>query len=82
MKKHIAILDPFSRTIKVILSNDSFKQQQTNYKLNNSPKKNKKNFFFFNIQNVSFIIWQPELSKDLLIKPKKFPEEEVKRLLI
>ena len=71
MKKHIAILDPFPRTLKLIFSKDKFKKLKSNYKLIYAPKKDKKNFYDKNIQNASFIIGQPDLSKDLLIKAKK-----------
>ena len=71
MKKHIASLDPFPRTLKLIFSKYKFKTLTSNYNLIYAPKKNKKNFYDKNIQNASFIIGQPDLSKDLLIKAKK-----------
>ena len=71
MKKHIVILDPFPRTLKLIFSKDKFKKLKSNYNLIYAPKKNKKNFYDKNIQKASFIIGQPNLPKELLIKAKK-----------
>jgi hypothetical protein len=44
MKKHIAILDPFPRTLKLIFSKDKFKTLKSNYNLIYAPKKIKKIF--------------------------------------
>ena len=71
MKKHIAILDPFPRTLKLIFSKDKFETLKLNYNLIYAPKKNKKNVYDKNIQKTSFIIGQPDLPKELLIKAKK-----------
>ena len=71
MKKYIAILDPFPRTLKLIFSKEKFKELKSNYKLIHAPKKYKKNFYDKNIHKASFIIGQPDLPKDLLIKAKK-----------
>ena len=71
MKKHIAILDPFPRTLKLIFSKDKFKALKSRYELIYAPKKYKKNFYDKNIHKASFIIGQPDLPKDLLIKAKK-----------
>ena len=70
MKKHIVIQDPFPRTLKLIFSKDKFKTLKSNYNLINAPKKNKKNFYDKNIQKASFIIGQPDLPKEILIKAK------------
>ena len=71
MKKHIAILDPFPRTLKLIFSKDKFKILKSRYNLIYAPKKHKKIFYYKNIHKASFIIGQPDLPKDLLIKAKK-----------
>ena len=71
MKKHIAILDPFPRTLKLIFSKNKFKKLKSSYKLIYTPKKNKKNFYNKNIHKATFIIGQPDLPKELLIKAKK-----------
>ena len=71
MKKHIAILDPFPRTLKLIFSKDKFKALKSRYELIYAPKKYKKNFYDKNIHKASFIIGQPDLPKDLLFKAKK-----------
>ena len=65
MKKHIAILDPFPRTLKLIFSKDKFKKLKSNYKLIYAPKKNKKNFYDKNIQNASFIFQQDMFMMEL-----------------
>ena len=71
MGKHIAIVDPFPRTLELIFSKDKFKILKSKYELLYAPK-NKKNFFYEkNIHKASFIIGQPALPKNLLIKAKK-----------
>ena len=71
MGKHIAIVDPFPRTLELIFSKDKFKILKSKYELLYAPK-NKKNFFYEkNIHKASFIIGQPDLPKNLLIKAKK-----------
>ena len=45
MKKHIVILDPFPRTLKLIFSKDKFKKLKLSYKLIYAPKMHKKNFY-------------------------------------
>ena len=71
MGKHIAIVDPFPRTLELIFSKDKFKILRSKYELLYAPK-NKKNFFYEkNIHKASFIIGQPDLPKNLLIKAKK-----------
>ena len=50
MKKHIVILDPFPRTLKLIFSKDKFKKLKLSYKLIYAPKKHKKNLNEKNIQ--------------------------------
>ena len=71
MRKHIAIVDPFPRTLELIFSKDKFKILKTKYELLYAPKNQKKFFYEKNIHKASFIIGQPELPKDLLIKAKK-----------
>ena len=71
MGKHIAIVDPFPRTLELIFSKDKFKILRSKYELLYAPK-NKKNFFYEkNIHKASFIIGQPDLPKNLLIKAEK-----------
>ena len=71
MGKHIAIVDPFPRTLELIFSKDKFRILKSKYQLLYAPK-NKKNFFYEkNIHKASFIIGQPDLPKNLLIKAKK-----------
>ena len=70
MKKHIVILDPFPRTLKLIFSKDKFKKLKLSYKLIYAPKMHKKNFYEKNIHQASFIIGQPDLPKEILIKAK------------
>ena len=45
MGKHIAIVDPFPRTLELIFSKDKFKILKSKYELLYAPK-NKKNFFY------------------------------------
>jgi hypothetical protein len=45
MGKHIAIIDPFPRTLELIFSKDKFKILKSKYELLYVPK-NKKKFFF------------------------------------
>ena len=71
MRKHIAIVDPFPRTLELIFSKDKFKILKSKYELLYAPKNQKKFFYEKNIHKASFIIGQPELRKDLLIKAKK-----------
>ena len=71
MGKHIAIVDPFPRTLELIFSKDKFRILKSKYQLLYAPK-NKKNIFYEkNIHKASFIIGQPDLPKNLLIKAKK-----------
>ena len=68
MRKHIATVDPFPRTLELIFSKDKFRILKSKYQLLYAPK-NKKNFFYEkNIHKASFIIGQPDLPKNLLIK--------------
>ena len=71
MRKHIAIVDPFPRTLKLIFSKDKFKILKSKYELLYAPKNNKKIFYEENIHKATFIIGQPDLPKSLLIKAKK-----------
>ncbi len=71
MKKHITILDPFPRKLKLIFSKNKFKKLKSSYKIIYAPKKNKKNFYNKNIHKATFVIGQPDLPKELLVKAKK-----------
>ena len=71
MGKHIVIVDPFPRTLELIFSKDKFKILKSKYELVYAPKNQKKFFYEKNIQKASFIIGQPDLPKNLLIKAKK-----------
>ena len=71
MKKHIVILDPFPRKLKLIFSKTKFKTLKTSYKLIYAPNKGKKKFYNKNIHKATFIIGQPDLPQALLIKAKK-----------
>ena len=71
MGKLIVIVDPFPRTLELIFSKDKFKILKSKYELVYAPKNQKKFFYEKNIQKASFIIGQPDLPKNLLIKAKK-----------
>ena len=71
MGKHIAIVDPFPRTLELIFSKDKFKTLKSKYELLYAPKNKKKFFYEKNIHKASFIIGQPGLPKQLLKRAKK-----------
>tara|TARA_B100000989_G_scaffold298970_1_gene291520 strand:+ start:10499 stop:11518 length:1020 start_codon:yes stop_codon:yes gene_type:complete len=69
--KHIAIVDPYPRTMDLIFSKSKLNDLKKTYSLIFAPKKNKNNFYKNNIHKARFIIGQPNLPKSLLIKAKK-----------
>ncbi len=71
MKKHIVISDPFPRTLNLIFSKKKLKELKSKYKLIIAPKFNKRNFYEKNIHKASFIMGQPNLDKNLLLKATK-----------
>ena len=71
MKKSIVILDPFPRTLDLIFSKEKLKVLMSKYKTITAPKKNKKNFYKKNIHKAAFIMGQPDLDKELLVKATK-----------
>ncbi len=71
MKKSIVILDPFPRTLDLIFSKEKLKLLKSRYQTITAPIKNKKNFYKKNIHRATFIIGQPDLDKQLLIKTSK-----------
>ena len=71
MKKSIVILDPFPRTLDLIFSKEKLKVLMSKYKTIIAPKKNKKNFYKKNIHKAAFIMGQPDLDKELLVKATK-----------
>ena len=71
MKKLVVILDPFPRTLDLIFSKEKLKVLMSKYKTITAPKKNKKNFYKKNIHQATFIMGQPDLDKELLVKATK-----------
>ena len=71
MKKPIVISDPFPRTLDLIFTKQKLKELKSKYTLIIAPKINKRNFYENNIHKATFIMGQPNLDKNLLIKAKK-----------
>ena len=87
MGKLITIVDPFPRSLGLIFSKDKFKILKSKYELVYAPKNKKKFFYEKNIHKASFIIGQPDLPKNLLIKGffleviEKITDKEIKNII-
>ena len=71
MKKPIVISDPFPRTLDLIFTKKKLKELKSKYKVLIAPNKNKRQFYEKYIDNVTFIMGQPDLDKKILSKAKK-----------
>ena len=71
MKKPIVISDPFPRTLDLIFTKKKLKELKSKYKVLIAPHKNKRKFYEKYIDNVTFIMGQPDLDKKILSKAKK-----------
>ena len=71
MKKPIVISDPFPRTLDLIFTKKKLKELKSKYKVLIAPNKNKRQFYEKFIDNVTFIMGQPDLDKKILSKAKK-----------
>jgi len=71
MPKPIIISDPFPRTLKLILDKEKYKLLKKKYNIITPPINKKNAFYEKNISKATFILGQPYLPKNLLMKATK-----------
>ena len=71
INKSVIIADPFPRTMSLLFSRKNLNYLKSNFKIIEANKVNKKKFYNQNIEKADFIIGQPELPCEILLKAKK-----------
>ena len=69
--KPVIISDPYPRSLSLIFAKQKLQMLKRSFVIITPPEKNKRDFYEKNISKATFIIGQPDLDKELLIKAKK-----------
>ncbi|MDB4184410.1 NAD(P)-binding domain-containing protein [Alphaproteobacteria bacterium] len=69
--KPVIISDPYPRSLSLIFTKQKLQMLKRSFVIITPPEKNKRDFYEKNISKATFIIGQPDLDKELLIKAKK-----------
>ena len=66
--KPIIISDPYPRSLNLIFTKQKLQMLRESFMIITAPDKNKRKFYEKNISKATFIMGQPDLDKELLIK--------------
>ncbi|MDA9162854.1 hydroxyacid dehydrogenase [Alphaproteobacteria bacterium] len=69
--KPVIISDPYPRSLSLIFTKQKLQMLKRSFVIITAPEKNKRSFYEKNILKATFIIGQPDLDKELLIKATK-----------
>jgi len=69
--KPVIISDPYPRSLSLIFTKQKLQMLKRSFVIITAPEKNKRDFYEKNISKATFIIGQPDLDKELLIKATK-----------
>ena len=69
--KPVIISDPYPRSLSLIFTKQKLQMLKRSFVIITPPEKNKRDFYEKNISKATFIIGQPDLDKELLIKATK-----------
>ena len=69
--KPVIISDPYPRSLSLIFTKQKLQMLKRSFVIITPPEKNKRSFYEKNISKATFIIGQPDLDKELLIKATK-----------
>ena len=71
MMKPIIISDPYPRSLSLIFTKKKLQILKDSFSIITAPNKNKRKFYEKNISTATFIMGQPDLDKELLIRATK-----------
>ena len=69
--KPVIISDPYPRSLSLIFTKQKLQMLRKSFMIITAPDKNKRKFYEKNISKATFIMGQPDLDKELLIKATK-----------
>ena len=69
--KPVIISDPYPRSLSLIFTKQKLQMLRKSFMIITAPDKNKRKFYEKNISKATFIMGQPDLDKELLVKATK-----------